>query len=70
MNARLALLVLFPNAALYPRTELGQRVRIHACAVIGSDGFRLRGGRACIAKVPQIGNVIVGDDVEIGANDD
>ena len=60
--------VLFPNVTLYPRTELGQRVRIHAGAVIGSDGFGYVLDAGAHRKVPQIGNVIVGDDVEIGAN--
>lgn len=60
--------VLFPNATLYARTELGQRVRVHAGAVIGSDGFGYVLDAGAHRKVPQIGNVIVGDDVEIGAN--
>ena len=60
--------VLFPNATLYPRTELGQRVRVHAGAVIGSDGFGYVADEGAHRKVPQIGNVIIGDDVEIGAN--
>lgn len=60
--------VLFPNVTLYPRTELGQRVRIHAGAVIGSDGFGYVQEAGRHLKVPQVGNVIVGDDVEIGAN--
>jgi len=60
--------VLFPNVTLYPRTELGQRVRIHAGAVIGSDGFGYVLDAGAHRKVPQIGNVVVGDDVEIGAN--
>lgn len=60
--------VLFPNAVLYPRTELGARVRIHAGAVIGSDGYGYVQDAGIHRKVPQIGNVIVGDDVEIGAN--
>ena len=60
--------VLFPNVTLYPRTELGQRVRIHAGAVIGSDGFGYVLDAGAHRKVPQIGNVILGDDVEIGAN--
>ena len=59
--------VLFPNVTLYPRTELGQRVRIHAGAVIGSDGYGYVLDAGAHRKVPQIGNVIVGDDVEIGA---
>jgi UDP-3-O-[3-hydroxymyristoyl] glucosamine N-acyltransferase len=60
--------VLFPNVTLYPRTELGQRVRIHAGAVIGSDGFGYVLTDGVQVKVPQVGNVIIGDDVEIGAN--
>jgi UDP-3-O-[3-hydroxymyristoyl] glucosamine N-acyltransferase len=59
---------LFPNVTLYPGTEIGDRVRIHAGTVVGSDGFGyvLDGGSH--RKVPQIGNVIIRDDVEIGAN--
>ena len=59
---------LFPNVVLYPRTQLGQRVRIHAGAVIGSDGFGYVLDAGAHRKVPQIGHVIVHDDVEIGAN--
>jgi UDP-3-O-[3-hydroxymyristoyl] glucosamine N-acyltransferase len=60
--------VLFPNVTLYPRTELGQRVRIHSGTVIGADGFGYVLDAGAHRKVPQIGNVILGDDVEIGAN--
>lgn len=60
--------VLFPNVTLYPRTELGHRVRVHAGTVIGSDGFGYVQDAGVHRKVPQMGNVIVGDDVEIGAN--
>lgn len=59
---------LFPNAVLYARTELGQRVRIHAGTVIGSDGYGYVQDQGIHRKVPQIGQVIIGDDVEIGAN--
>jgi UDP-3-O-[3-hydroxymyristoyl] glucosamine N-acyltransferase len=59
---------LFPNAVLYPRTEVGHRVRIHAGAVIGADGFGYVFDEGRHLKVPQIGNVIIQDDVEIGAN--
>jgi UDP-3-O-[3-hydroxymyristoyl] glucosamine N-acyltransferase len=59
---------LFPNAVLYARTELGNRVRIHAGAVIGADGFGYVLDNGAHRKVPQIGNVIIRDDVEIGAN--
>lgn len=59
---------LFPNVTLYPRTQIGKRVRIHAGAVIGADGFGYVLDGAIHRKVPQIGNVVIGDDVEIGAN--
>ena len=59
---------LFPNATIYSRTQIGKRVRIHAGAVIGSDGFGYVFDTSFHRKVPQIGNVIIGDDVEIGAN--
>jgi UDP-3-O-[3-hydroxymyristoyl] glucosamine N-acyltransferase len=59
---------LFPNVTIYRRTEIGHRVRIHSGSVIGADGFGyvLDGGMH--RKIPQIGNVIIRDDVEIGAN--
>jgi len=60
--------ILFPNVTLYARTELGNRVRLHAGTVIGSDGFGYVLDKGTHRKVPQIGNVVVGDDVEIGAN--
>ena len=59
---------LFPNATIYPRTQLGKRVRIHSGAVIGADGFGYVFDTSFHRKVPQIGNVVIGDDVEIGAN--
>src|ERR1017187_2605736 len=59
---------LFPNVTLYPRTEIGARVRIHAGTAIGSDGFGYVLDAGVHRKVPQIGNVVIGDDGEIGAN--
>ncbi len=59
---------IFPNVTLYPRTRIGQRVRIHAGSVIGSDGYGYVFDGGIHLKVPQIGSVIIGDDVEIGAN--
>jgi UDP-3-O-[3-hydroxymyristoyl] glucosamine N-acyltransferase len=59
---------LFPNVTIYPRTEIGNRVRIHAGTVIGSDGFGYVLDNGVHRKVPQIGNVVIGDDVEIGSN--
>ncbi len=60
--------ILFPNVTLYPHTEIGERVRIHSGSVIGADGFGYVLDAGVHRKVPQIGNVILGDDVEIGAN--
>jgi UDP-3-O-[3-hydroxymyristoyl] glucosamine N-acyltransferase len=59
---------LFPNVTIYPDTEIGRRVRIHGGTVVGSDGFGYVQEGGVHLKVPQIGNVIIGDDVEIGAN--
>jgi UDP-3-O-[3-hydroxymyristoyl] glucosamine N-acyltransferase len=59
---------LFPNVSVYPQSEIGRRVRIHSGAVIGSDGFGYVPDEGIHRKVPQIGSVIIGDDVEIGAN--
>jgi UDP-3-O-[3-hydroxymyristoyl] glucosamine N-acyltransferase len=59
---------LFPNVTVYPRTQIGNRVRIHSGTVIGSDGFGYVLDQGVQRKVPQIGNVIIADDVEIGAN--
>ncbi len=61
---------LFPNVTIYPRAQIGNRVRIHANSVIGSDGFGYVQDGGIHRKVPQIGNVIIGDDVEIGAGRD
>lgn len=59
---------LFPNVVIYSRSEIGNRVRIHAGTVIGADGFGYVQDNGIHRKVPQIGNVIIRDDVEIGAN--
>ena len=59
---------LFPNVTLYPRTEIENRVRIHSGSVIGADGFGYVPEGGMHLKVAQIGNVILRDDVEIGAN--
>ncbi|MGH7971632.1 MAG: UDP-3-O-(3-hydroxymyristoyl)glucosamine N-acyltransferase, partial [Limisphaerales bacterium] len=59
---------LFPQVTLYPRTEVGPRARIHSGSVLGSDGFGYVQEAGAHLKVPQIGNVIIREDVEIGAN--
>ena len=59
---------LFSNVTIYARAEIGNRVRIHAGTVIGSDGFGYVQDNGIHRKVPQIGNVIIREDVEIGSN--
>lgn len=59
---------LFPHVTVYPATEIGNRVRIHSGTVIGSDGFGYVQDAGVHRKVPQIGSVLIRDDVEIGAN--
>jgi UDP-3-O-[3-hydroxymyristoyl] glucosamine N-acyltransferase len=59
---------LFPNVVLYRQTCVGHRVTIHAGTVIGSDGFGYVLDEGRHRKVLQLGNVIIHDDVEIGAN--
>jgi len=59
---------LYPNVTIYPSCSLGDRVILHAGCVIGSDGFGLAWQGDRWLKVPQVGRVVIGDDVEIGAN--
>jgi UDP-3-O-[3-hydroxymyristoyl] glucosamine N-acyltransferase len=60
--------ILYPRVTLYPNVEIGNNVIIHAGAVIGADGFGFVKGRDRYIKFPQVGRVIIEDDVEIGAN--
>jgi len=53
---------------LYPGVELGARCLVHAGAVIGADGFGFALDGGSWVKIPQVGSVRIGDDVEIGAN--
>lgn len=59
---------LFPHVVLYPRTQVGHRVAIHAGTVIGSDGYGYVFDQGRHRKMLQVGHVIIEDDVEIGAN--
>lgn len=59
---------LHPNVVLYPGVVLGQRVILHSGCVIGSDGFGYIFDGKGHVPIPQTGTVIIGDDVEIGAN--
>jgi len=59
---------LINSVTLCDKTSLGKRVTIHPGAVIGSDGFGLAKDEGRWFKIPQLGRVQIGDDVEIGAN--
>ncbi|CAN5798514.1 UDP-3-O-(3-hydroxymyristoyl)glucosamine N-acyltransferase [soil metagenome] len=60
--------ILHPHVAIYARCVIGARVIIHGGAVIGADGFGYRPGPSGLIKLPHLGNAVIGDDVEIGAN--
>ncbi len=59
---------LWPNTVIYHGCQIGERVILHAGVVIGADGFGNAWDEDHWVKVPQVGRVIVGNDVEIGAN--
>jgi UDP-3-O-[3-hydroxymyristoyl] glucosamine N-acyltransferase len=59
---------LVARVSLYPGVTIGQRCVLHAGAVIGADGFGFAADGGTWVKVPQVGSVRIGDDVEIGAN--
>ena len=58
----------YPNVVIYARSQIGHRVTIHAGSVIGSDGYGYVLDEGRHRKMLQVGNVIIHDDVEIGAN--
>jgi UDP-3-O-[3-hydroxymyristoyl] glucosamine N-acyltransferase len=60
--------VLHANATVYHDCHIGARVILHSGAVVGADGFGLAHEGDRWTKVPQIGRVLIGDDVEVGAN--
>ncbi len=59
---------LYANVSLYPQVALGKNCVVHAGAVIGADGFGFVLVGSVLRKVPHLGGVEIGDDVEIGAN--
>jgi len=59
---------LYPNVVVYAKSQIGHRVTIHAGSVIGSDGYGYVLDEGRHRKMPQVGNIVIGDDVEIGAN--
>jgi UDP-3-O-[3-hydroxymyristoyl] glucosamine N-acyltransferase len=60
--------LIYPHVSIRENISIGQRVIIHSGAVIGSDGFGFVQVDGKHQKIPQIGTVLIGDDVEIGAN--
>lgn len=60
--------IVYPHASIYHDCELGNRVIVHSGAVIGADGFGFAPNGEQYDKIPQTGNVVIEDDVEIGAN--
>jgi UDP-3-O-[3-hydroxymyristoyl] glucosamine N-acyltransferase len=59
---------IYPNVTIYHGCIIGERVIVHANSVIGSDGFGNAPYQGKWVKIPQIGSVVIGDDVEIGAS--
>ncbi len=59
---------LHPRAVIYHDCVIGARTVVHSGAVIGADGFGMVMDQGCWLKIPQIGRVVIGDDVEVGAN--
>jgi len=59
---------LHPGVTIYAGCCLGQRALVHSGAVIGADGFGIAQEDGVWRKIPQIGRVVIGNDVEIGAN--
>jgi len=60
--------VIYPNVVLRENVKIGDRVIIHSGSVIGSDGFGYVFEEGRYYKIPQVGGVIIEDDVEIGSN--
>ena len=61
--------MLYPHVSLREQVRIGNRVIMHNGTVIGSDGFGYTvDAKGVRHKIPQIGTVVIGDDVEIGAN--
>jgi len=60
--------LIYPNVTIREGCEIGHRVIIHPGAVVGSDGFGFARNGEVYQKIPQIGKVVIEDDVEIGAN--
>jgi len=60
--------VIYANVTLYHDVQIGRHVILHSGTVVGSDGFGFVRTEDGISKIPQAGGVVIGDEVEIGAN--
>lgn len=60
--------IIYPNVSVYHGCRLGDRVILHSGCVVGADGFGFAPTADGYEKIPQVGIVVIGDDVEIGAN--
>ncbi len=60
--------IIYPNATIRERVSIGERVIVHSGTVIGSDGFGYVFENGVHYKIPQVGGVVIEDDVEIGSN--
>ena len=60
--------LLYPNVTIYQDCRIGDRVILHSGAVIGADGFKYEFLNGRLTKIPQVGNVVLEAEVEVGAN--
>jgi len=60
--------LIYPNVTIREEVEIGDRVILHCGVVIGADGYGFANDGEVNRKIPQVGNVVIGSDVEIGAN--
>ncbi len=60
--------ILYASVSVYRKSRIGSRVIIHSGTVVGSDGYGFASEKGKHHKIPQVGGVVIGDDVEIGSN--
>ena len=60
--------IIYPNVTIWEEVSIGNRVTIHSGTVIGCDGFGYAEANGIQYKMPQLGTVVIEDDIEIGAN--
>ncbi len=59
---------IYPNVTIYNNVKIGNNIIVHSGTVIGSDGFGYANDEKILVKIPQVGGVQIGDNVEIGSN--